>query len=94
MKFTRAALGATRGRILRLVMQESAVRLAVGLVVGGVLTILVNRWLSTQLYGVASLEPSAFAGASAVVAAVTLAAALWPALRATRSEPMNALRWE
>lgn len=90
----RAALGATRGRILALVLRESLARLAIGLFLGVALTLAINRWLSSQLFGIASLELSAFGVAVIIVTTVTLMAALGPALRATRSEPIQALRWE
>ena len=52
------------------------------------------RLLESQLYGVALIDPVVFAGAALLLAAVAVAAALLPALRAARTDPMAALRWE
>ncbi|HEX5046411.1 MAG TPA: ABC transporter permease [Gammaproteobacteria bacterium] len=90
----RLALGARTGEVLGLVARD-AIRLAgvgVGLGLAGALAL--TRLLASQLYGVTALDPLVFVGAALLLAAVALAAALAPALRAARTDPMAALRWE
>jgi ABC-type antimicrobial peptide transport system permease subunit len=90
----RIALGASTGEVLGLVARD-AIRLAViGVGLGTAGAFALTRLLAGQLYGVAPLDPFVFAGAAALLAAVALAAALLPALRAARTDPMEALRWE
>jgi predicted permease len=90
----RIALGASTSEVLGLVARD-AIRLAViGVGLGTAGAFALTRLLESQLYGVAPLDPFAFAGAAALLAAVALAAALLPALRAARTDPMEALRWE
>ncbi len=88
----RIALGASTSEVLGLVARD-AIRLAVigvGLGLAGAFAL--SRLLESQLYGVAPVDPLVFAGAAALLAVVALAAALAPALRAARTDPMEALR--
>ncbi|MFL5312209.1 MAG: ABC transporter permease [Myxococcales bacterium] len=90
----RIAIGAQRADVLRMVM-VGAVKLAalgVALGVGGALAF--SRLLSSQLYGVGSRDPLTYAAMSALLAAVALVASWLPARRATRVDPMVALRTE
>jgi putative ABC transport system permease protein len=90
----RIALGARTSEVLGLVARD-AIRLAVigvGLGLAGAFAL--TRLLESQLYGVAPLDPLVFAGAAALLAAVALAAAILPALRAARTDPMQTLRSE
>jgi putative ABC transport system permease protein len=90
----RIALGASTGEVLGLVARD-AIRLAViGVGLGTAGAFALTRLLEGQLYGVAPLDPFVLAGAAALLAAVALAAAFLPALRAARTDPMEALRWE
>jgi predicted permease len=90
----RMAFGAERSRILRMMMGQGAV-LAVGGIVAGVLGALaVSRFARSLLYGVTAADAETFATASAGLAVVALAACYVAARRATRIDPVEALRAE
>jgi len=90
----RVALGADRGSVLRLVLRQGLVLAAVGTAIGIVLAGVGSTFLESLLYGIRGLDPLTFGSACALFAAVTLAASYIPALRATRVDPMVALRNE
>ena len=86
------AMGATPGNLARQVLREAAVRVAIALPIGWALAYAGRSAIAKMLYGVAADDPWTLGGASAVVALVAAAAALNPALRAARVDPMTALR--
>jgi predicted permease len=88
----RMALGAERRDVLWLVMREALLLLAAGGVVGLALAGLAGRSLRTVLYEVPPMDPVAFGASVAVLALVAGAAAWLPAFRASRIQPMAALR--
>ena len=90
----RLALGAPAHRVLRLVMYEGMVLTLVGLVVGLGAALGAARLLSGMLFGITTMDPVAFLTALAVLALVTLFACYLPARRATKVDPMVALRYE
>ena len=90
----RIALGARMSQVLALVGRDAMRLAAVGVAVGLVGAFGLTRLLESQLYGVEPVDPIVFAGAAVLLAAVALGAALVPALRAARTDPMEALRWE
>jgi predicted permease len=90
----RVALGADRGRVLRLVLREAALLAGGGIVVALLASIGVGRLIGSQLFGVTGHDPMVLAGATAVLTAVALFASYIPALRATKVNPVIALRWE
>ena len=90
----RMALGATRGQVLRMVLQESLWILAAGLLVGLPLTYLAIRPLKAMLYQMSPFDPLSLAVAIVAMIVVATSAALLPARRASRLEPMAALRTE
>jgi putative ABC transport system permease protein len=88
----RLALGSTAAGVLRLVLKRAAALAFAGLGVGGLLAVVLQRVLRSQLAEVQSQEPWLFAAAALLLFAVAIAAALVPALRAMRIEPAEALR--
>ena len=89
----RLALGADPRGILRLVVGQGARLVAIGVVVGGVVSYFLARALQTVLFGVTPTDPS-FAAAVGLLALVALAACYVPARRATHVDPALALRSE
>jgi predicted permease len=90
----RLALGAGRSRILRMVLREGAVLSAVSLAAGLPFAFTLTRVLSGQLYRVSSADPLAYLSAIMLLVAVAMLACYLPARRATRIDPMEALRHE
>ncbi|HUK18395.1 MAG TPA: FtsX-like permease family protein, partial [Bryobacteraceae bacterium] len=88
----RMALGATRGNVVRLLIQESLVTLAAGIAAGCVVAFALTRLMASLLYGVGPTDPLSYAAAAVFLASAALAAAYLPARRATTLDPMQALR--
>jgi len=88
----RLALGAGPGDVLRLVLRQGLVQLGVGLAIGLVLALLLARGLQVMLFGVGTADPAVFAAVVAVLVVSGVAACLIPARRATRVDPMAAMR--
>jgi predicted permease len=90
----RLALGAERRDIFRLVLGQG-IRLAlVGVSIGLVVSILLTRFLKNLLFGVTSTDAITFSSVAALLCVVALAACFVPALRATKVDPMAALRYQ
>ncbi|HXJ38604.1 MAG TPA: ABC transporter permease [Bryobacteraceae bacterium] len=90
----RIALGASRPRVIALVLREAILLLALGLVVGTALAAWAGQAASSLLYGLKPRDPATLTGAIALLATVALIASYAPAFRASRLEPMDALRDE
>ena len=87
-------MGAESPNILGLVLRSGLSQVAVGLVLGGALAFLVSRYLAAALYHVKPRDPATFGAVAVVLLAVAVLAILVPAVRATRMDPVEALRWE
>jgi len=90
----RMAIGAQRGDVLRLVLREGLTTAGVGVVLGLIGALLATRLLKSMLFGVSATNPIIFAVNALILMAVALAACLIPARRASRIDPMEALRHE
>ncbi len=90
----RMALGAEQRHILRLVLDETFLVVALGLAIGLPAAAAGARWLRALFYGVAPSDPASLGAAAAIVIVASLLAAAVPARRAARVDPMEALRCE
>src|SRR2546430_7536761 len=90
----RMALGADRRNVLGLVLRAALTQLGMGLAMGIPAALAGGRVLVSQLYGVKSYDPMIIGVAAAALAACAVLAASVPARRATRADPMVALRYE
>jgi predicted permease len=90
----RMALGAQRGSVLWLVMREVIVLLGIGLVIGVPSALALGRLVAAQLYGVKANDPWMAVATVLAIAAVASAAGFIPAARASRIDPILALRYE
>ena len=90
----RMALGAVQGDVVWLVMREVLVLVGTGIVLGLVAAWGLGRLISSQLYGVTASDPLTIAGAAGLLLFVALLAGYLPARRATRVNPVLALRYE
>jgi ABC-type antimicrobial peptide transport system permease subunit len=90
----RMAIGATQAQVLQSVARSAAILIGTGLVIGLVLALTAGRFLERFLYGVEPNDPLTFATVFAIMLGVGAAATFLPARRATRIDPMQALRLE
>jgi ABC-type antimicrobial peptide transport system permease subunit len=90
----RMALGADRPRVVRMVLRESLVPVLAGLVGGLVVAVAGSRVLSAMLFGVEPNDPRTLLGSALLLLTTALLAAWLPSRRASRVEPMSALRCE
>ena len=90
----RMALGAEGKTVRRLVLRQVGSMTAVGAVIGVAIAVGLSRVAESLLFRMTARDPMVFAGATVVFIAVALCAGLIPALRASRVDPMTALRYE
>jgi predicted permease len=90
----RMALGARSGDLLKGVLRTGILLAASGMVAGWLAALLLTRFLSRLLYGITPTDPLTFVGGSVLMLGMALLASLLPARRATKVDPMVALRLE
>src|SRR5205823_9599498 len=90
----RMALGARPRDVLRLVVGQGSALAAAGIAGGLIVALAVTRVLTTMLFAVSATDPFTFASIALLLGAVALLASYIPARRATRVDPMVALRYE
>jgi putative ABC transport system permease protein len=90
----RMALGAHRADILKMVLGQGTVLTGIGILIGLGLATAVSRLLGGLLYGIKPIDPFSFVVVPLVLAVAALVASWLPARRATRIDPMMALRYE
>jgi putative ABC transport system permease protein len=88
----RMALGATRRQVLAMVVRQVGVIAAIGIGTGVAGALLLTRWISSLLFGIDPSDPLVYAGVSVMLAVVALLAAAIPSGRASRIDPLRALR--
>ncbi len=90
----RIALGADRRDVSWMVLRQGMILTSIGVVVGLVAAVGLTRLMSSLLYGVEATDPVTFGVVVVVLVAVALIASYLPALRASRTDPLEALRFE
>ncbi len=90
----RMALGAGRPQVVWMVLRQGILLVSVGIVAGLASAFAATRVLSALLFGVKAADPATFAGVAIVLATVATLAILVPSYRATRVDPVEALRWQ
>ena len=90
----RIAMGAQRREVLGLIVRESLVLVIAGIVIGIGISIASGEYVASQLFGLEPTDVTTLLAAMAVMVAVSAAAGYLPARRATRVDPMIALRYE
>jgi predicted permease len=91
---TRLALGATRGAVLGMVLREGVVMVLAGIAIGIPAAFAAARLIAARLYGVGAHDPLTLAGAALLLLCVAALAGFVPARRASKIDPMVALRYE
>jgi putative ABC transport system permease protein len=90
----RMALGAEPGSVSRMVLWQGLKLAALGLAIGAVAALGAGRWMSSLLYGIGAADPISLAAGCILLLAAAMLGCLLPALRATRVDPLVALRYE
>jgi ABC-type antimicrobial peptide transport system permease subunit len=90
----RIALGATRSNVRQLVMREIVLLVGSGIAIRIPITLLGSRLIENMLFGLRGTDPMSLAGSVALLLAIALLAGYFPAQRASKVDPMIALRYE
>jgi len=90
----RMALGAERGAVIRMVLRETAILILIGLAVGVPASLACARFVESKLFGLKAADPVTLAAALGIMIAVAVASGYLPARRASKVDPLIALRYE
>jgi putative ABC transport system permease protein len=90
----RMALGAGKNEVLKMVVGQGMLLAVIGVVAGLLLALGLSRFLASMVFGVSALDPMTFVGVTFLLSAIAFLATYIPAKRATRIDPMIALRYE
>lgn len=90
----RIAIGAKPSDILKMILSRGFTLTMIGVMIGLAGSLALTRMLSSLLYGVGATDPATFCGVSLLLVAIALVACYLPARRATRVDPVVALRYE
>ena len=90
----RMALGASRGNVMGLVLKQGATLVSAGVILGLGAAFGLTRVVASSLFGITAVDPLTFAGTALLLVLVSLAASYLPARRATKVDPIIALRYE
>jgi ABC-type antimicrobial peptide transport system permease subunit len=88
------ALGALPRDVLRMILREAGAMAAAGIVIGLMAALGLSRLVQSQLFGIQAADPGILAAAAAILALVALLAALLPGWKASRIDPVTALKYE
>jgi ABC-type antimicrobial peptide transport system permease subunit len=88
------ALGAAGREIIGMVLKQGMILASVGLTIGILASVALSRFVARLLFGIAATDPAVFGTVSLILVAVALFACYIPARRATRIDPLAALRME
>ncbi len=90
----RMALGADHRDVRRMVLRQGMMLAGIGVLVGLIAAVGLTRLMSSWLFGVEATDPVTFGAVAALLTAVALVASYLPALRASRTDPLEALQFE
>jgi len=90
----RMALGASRAQVVGLIMKDAALLVAIGVAIGAVCSLALAQTAASLLFGLKAYDPLTFLAAALALAAVAALGSYLPARRASRLDPMTALRYE
>jgi len=90
----RMALGAQRGRVIRMILRETSILLLIGLAIGVPAALACARFIESKLYGLKPADPGTLAAAILIMIAVAMLSGYLPARRASRTDPLRALHYE
>jgi predicted permease len=90
----RIAMGAQRGGVVWLILRDTIGLTGIGLMLGLPLVFAAKKYIESELFGLKGEDPIAIASAAILLTSIALAAGIWPALRASRLDPMVSLRQE